>query len=155
MAAVSLAVIGKNNEPLYIREFNASDDTSRSSLSPPSVVVGHVDDDAALFGLTSASMSLSTSSTSSSSSLPPTIGTPKCSLRQQFILHAALDRFDQVLAGGGQPNGHAWRASNAAVGTDAMWVGLLCPVEDLRIYGTIICLIYFVVVDICRSCKHT
>ena len=105
MSAISLAVIGKNNEPLYIKEF--FDSESRSAE--------HFVSDEELFGL------------------PPSMRTAvHCSPRQQFILHAALDRFEQLA---GPHPGSAWRAAGVS-GTDAMWVGLLYPIEDIRVYGT-------------------
>ena len=55
-----------------------------------------------------------------------------CSLRHQFVLLSALDRFDEIVG----PDGRAGRRNPASVsGSEAMWVGLLCPVEELRVYG--------------------
>ena len=105
MSAVSFAIIGKSNEPLYLKEFPRQEGKAEEVVSEEE-----------LFGL-------------------PPPSTPRhvdCSLRQQFLLHDALDRFEQLA--GPQP-GYAWRAPGVS-GTDAMWVGLLCPVEDLRVYGT-------------------
>jgi hypothetical protein len=105
MAAISLAIIGKNNEPLFIKEF--FDESNRCSTNFLY--------EEELFGLPPPK------------DRPP----PACSLRQQFILHSALDRFEQLA---GPSPGYAWRTTNAS-GTDAMFVGLLCPVDDLRVYG--------------------
>ena len=110
MSVISLAVIGKSGEPLYLKEFH----DEGSSLSD---LVSEEE----LFGLSSKQPVEDPPSTSGSS----------CSLRQQFLLHAALDRFEQLA---GPPPGCAWRAPGVT-GADAMWVGLLCPVEDMRIYG--------------------
>ena len=107
MTAISLALIGKNNDPLYLRDFDEK--SSRDLLS----------EEEELFGLSPREHSTTRS------------GGPSCSLRQQFLLHSALDRFEQLA---GPPPGCAWRAQGVT-GTDAMWVGLLCPVEDMRIYG--------------------
>lgn len=98
MSAVALAVIGKNNVPLYIKTF-------RNETDEPS--------DEELFGLPKKSQQ---------------------SLRQQFILHSALDRFEKL---SGPYPGCAWREHypETTVGNDAMFAGLLCPVEDLRVYG--------------------
>jgi hypothetical protein len=49
----------------------------------------------------------------------------------QFIVHAALDRFEEIT---GPASGSRWRTPGAS-GSDAMWVGLLSPVEDMRVYG--------------------
>ena len=54
-----------------------------------------------------------------------------CSLKQQFILHSALDRFVHLA---GPPPGYNWR-SQGVMGVDANFVGLLCPIEDFRVYG--------------------
>ena len=51
--------------------------------------------------------------------------------QNQFIVHSALDRFEELT---GPASGNRWRAPGAT-GNDAMWVGLLCPVEGLRVYG--------------------
>ncbi len=111
MSVISLAIIGKNIRPIFLKEF--FDENSASDLA---------DSEAELFGLTPpASKTLKDPSNSVS-----------CSIRQQFLLHAALDRFEQL---NGPLPGCAWRAPGV-VGTDAMFVGLLCPVEDMRIYGT-------------------
>lgn len=125
MSAVSLAIIGKGNEPLYLREFGSDE---------------AMDDDAALFGLNG------TNGSSSSDGGGTTTGNKKmCSLRQEFILHAALDRFVQL---DGPPPGFAWRHTTAAavphqqqqhqappLTDDPQFVGLLGPWEDLRLYG--------------------
>lgn len=97
MSVVSLAIVGKNNTPLYLREFDVD-----------------AIDEAELFGLTAS-----------------TVSSSHCSVKQQFILHAALDKFEQLA---GPPPGCAWRTPGVT-GTDAMFVGVLCPVEDMRVYG--------------------
>lgn len=129
MSAVSLAIIGKGNEPLYLREFGAEGGG------------GVVDDDAALFGLTTTSNGNGNGNTITKSGGEST----GCSLRQEFILHAALDRFVQL---NGPPPGFAWRHHNVGTAqqqqhaqhssggeTDPQFVGLLGPWEDLRLYG--------------------
>ena len=119
MSAVSLAIIGKGNEPLYLREFCGSEQ----------------DDDAALFGLGGGNATATQRNSDTG-----------CSLRQEFILHAALDRFVQL---NGPPPGFAWRHYTAAsaqqhapvpgtavnADSDPQFVGLLGPWEDLRLYG--------------------
>ncbi len=68
MAAVGIAIIGRNNEPLYVREFLAEHETENG------------DDYALLFGM----KPLSKGNAQSASS--------KC----WFALHAALDRLEQL-----------------------------------------------------------
>jgi hypothetical protein len=119
MTAISLAIVGKSSEPLYIKQFCDEGSSNEADLIS----------EEELFGLPAPEnnneSSLSNASSSSSKKHPD------CSLRQQFILHAALDRFEQL---DGPPPGYAWRVPGVN-GADAMFVGLLCPVEDMRVYG--------------------
>jgi len=116
MAAVSLAILGKDNDPLYVREFSSGGNSDDC-----------LDDEGALFGFAATASSESSASPSQPQATPAF----DCSLHQQFILHAALDRFEQL---SGPPPGFAWRKPGVT-SHDAMFVGLLCPVEDLRVYG--------------------
>lgn len=120
MTAISLAIVGKSSEPLYIKQFFEEGSSSNKAdlLSEEE-----------LFGLPAPTENNNESSLSNASS--STNKHPDCSLRQQFILHAALDRFEQL---DGPPPGYAWRSPGVS-GADAMFVGLLCPVEDMRVYG--------------------
>jgi len=99
MSVVSLAIINRENEPLYVREFE--DDESS------------VEND--IFGTLQAN--------NASAEAAP------CSIRQQFILKEALERLEHVDA-----PGFFWRTAGAT-GSDAKFVGLLFPIEDLRVYG--------------------
>jgi len=99
--------VGKNNKPLYLREIGTNDGG------------GFTDDD--LFGISSSESPGGEDDSKHSATF----------LKQQFILHSALDRFEELA---GPLPGYGWRKPGSA-GTDAMWVGLLCPVEDMRVYG--------------------
>jgi hypothetical protein len=120
MSAVSLAIIGKANEPLYLRDFLGEENSV---------------DDAALFGLP-----LPKDETDVASAAPRSDSL--ISLRQEFILHAALDRFVQV---NGPPPGFGWRNASSpttvtTTGTttsspDPQFVGMLGPWDDLHVYG--------------------
>ena len=118
MAAVSLAIIGKDNRPLYLREFVDEDDPGNNNIML---------DESALFGM----------------SIPTDTSLFQCSARQEFILHAALDRFEQLA--GPYPN-WGWRSKP---GADGMFLGLLCPVETFRVYGycTTTRIKFFIVVE--------
>jgi hypothetical protein len=113
MTAISLAIVAKSSEPLYIKQFFDEGSSNEADLIS----------EEELFGLPAP--------TESNESSSPNKKHPDCSLRQQFILHAALDRFEQL---DGPPPGYAWRSPGVS-GADAMFVGLLCPVEDMRVYG--------------------
>jgi hypothetical protein len=115
MSAIALAIIGKNDKPIYMKEF-ANEDVEAIMSSVP---------EEALFGLLA--VSEKEEDRSASSLMNTSID---CSLRQQFILHAALDRFEQ-LAG---PHSCGWREPGVT-GNAAMFVGLLYPIEDMRVYG--------------------
>jgi hypothetical protein len=108
MSIRSLAVVGKRNEPLYLREFSESSSDTYS--------------DADLFGLPSLADTEANAVRS---------GGSKCSIRQQFILNAALDRVEEL---DGPPPGLAWRDPGVK-GADAMWLGLLSIADGLRVYG--------------------
>lgn len=124
MSAIALAIIGKNNIPLYLQEFT---EITRETDT--------ISEDE-LFGL------LSRKSETNNNNCDPAQkdhcprptkdkGGYGSQLRQQFVLHAALDRFEQLA---GPYPGCAWRAPGV-IGNEAMWVGLLCPYEDMRVYG--------------------
>jgi hypothetical protein len=58
----------------------------------------------------------------------------RCLVRQQLILHDALDRLEQRLL-----QHHPLEAppvNSNTTANDAMFLGLLCPVEGVRVYGT-------------------
>mmetsp|Transcript_10964 Transcript_10964/g.23722 ORF Transcript_10964/g.23722 Transcript_10964/m.23722 type:complete len:202 (-) Transcript_10964:193-798(-) len=119
MALVSLAVVGRDNEPLYLRDFvtNHPADAAvdlRDDATDTERQQQQNDDDA--FGFFNSEGRGANDS---------------CSLRHQFIIHAALDRFEEMT---GSSSGGRWRTPGA-VGNNAMWVGLLCPIEEVRVYG--------------------
>lgn len=110
MPLVSLAIVGKDNEPLYMRDFTVGKSSSDRPESPNEIV-----EKPDPFGFFTMSNNPHESS----------------SMRHQFIVHAALDRFEEIT---GPNSGNRWRTPGST-GSDAMWVGLLCPMEELRVYG--------------------
>jgi len=135
---ISLAIIGKNNEPLYIKEFVESNGRRRDLL-----------DENELFGIATTTTSSSTNNDNDEEDATEGIAEDssdsdysgivqqksyrlaRVSLKQEFILHSALDRFEQL---SGPPPGYAWRKTTAN-DTNPMYVGLLYPVEDYRVFG--------------------
>lgn len=117
MSAIALAILGKNNLPLYIQEFHASNREKDAAVTEEE-----------LFGLPARKeqQQQQQSTAAAASALPP-----KCSLRLQFVLHAALDRFEQLA---GPHPGCGWRLPGVT-GNEAMFVGLLLPDQDMRVYG--------------------
>lgn len=110
MSAISLAIIGEDNEPLYMKEFR---ECAQYDDMPEERIFG-------------VSKTPNEEVEKSSRSL---LGGFDCSSKHQFFHHAALDRIEQLA---GQ---HGWRKSSGTNGTDGMYVGLLSPVEESRIYG--------------------
>ena len=116
MSALSVAVVNQEQVPIYMKQFQndgsiASADEDDHELS-------------SLFGVVQPSQS----SQSDDSCC--------CSTKHQFLFHQALDRVDQL---SGPPPGYAWKnnqnTTNTTSGADAMFMGLLCPSEELRVYG--------------------
>lgn len=122
MTLVSVALVGKDNEPLYLRDFiergvretggNKSENVETGGSQGKSPVTVEGGDPFGFFTATN-----------------PT--NESASLRQQFLVHAALDRFEELT---GPDSNNRWR-SPGAFGSDAMWVGLLCPIEEFRVFG--------------------
>lgn len=57
------------------------------------------------------------------------------SLTQQLVLHASLDRFEEVASRSNRGGTVRWRTPGST-GASAMWVGLLCAVEERwTVYG--------------------
>jgi hypothetical protein len=124
MSVISLAIIGKNDEPLYLRQFEDESPANEKDVFgfPPAYQGDRVSDNAT-----------------------------SCSIRHQFILHEALERLKVH-----EESGFAWRASGAS-GPDAMFVGLLYPIDDMRVYGqSITCNVeeFRSKGGICFSCRH-
>jgi hypothetical protein len=136
MSVISFAVIGKNRQPIYMKEFSSP--TSTGSSSSDAI---RKDDELSWLGINTPTNvqldpnSINNTSSSSSSRFD-------CSIRQQFIVHDALDFMEQwierrhhhhhhhstIPTPPQQPNAH-----------DAMFAGLLCPIEDMKVYGTNLC----------------
>lgn len=113
MAAVSLAIVGRDDVPKYCTEFPTKYHWKENGIVS----------EEALFGLTHLA--------EKDGVFEQEENDFDCSLKQQFILHTALDRFVQLA---GPPPGFMWR-NQGVTGVDASFVGLLCPVEDFRVYG--------------------
>lgn len=113
MAAVSLAIVDRDDIPIYCTEFPTKYHWREG---------GVLDED--LFGLEHLVDKDGEQVRRDETDFD-------CSLKQQFIVHSALDRFVQLA---GPPPGFNWRAPGV-MGVDACFLGLLCPVEDWRVYG--------------------
>mmetsp|Transcript_22130 Transcript_22130/g.48134 ORF Transcript_22130/g.48134 Transcript_22130/m.48134 type:complete len:341 (-) Transcript_22130:402-1424(-) len=60
---------------------------------------------------------------------------PAMSLTQQLVLHASLDRFEEMASRSNKGGAVRWRTPGSN-STNAMWMGLLCQVEERwNVYG--------------------
>eukprot|EP00536_Pseudo-nitzschia_multiseries_P002179 jgi/Psemu1/322434/estExt_fgenesh1_pg.C_290007 len=118
MAAIGLAIIGKNNSPLYVREFLSEDGGNCDSDGD-----FHCGDDeaAALFGLESRTAAGAETATETEIGTTRSRASGKC----WFALHAALDRLEQLTS----------EPKNAKKMTGDNFVGLLLPFGETRVYG--------------------
>lgn len=107
-ALVSIAIIGKDNDPLYIRDFPLASRSTMSLLPLSGDSTDSTEDDDP-FGYTLSSKSHTS-----------------C-LRYQFMIHAVLDAFED------QIELRSLSLKNAD--TYECYMGLLCPVDELRVYG--------------------
>jgi len=106
MNLVALAVLSKENEPLYM----TSDPSSNTEEEPV------VEEDA--FGL---------------SSYWNRSSPRELSLEHEFLLHQSLDRLEELL--GRQYAGLSRRPGATTTGTDSHWVGLISDMEGYCIYA--------------------
>jgi hypothetical protein len=107
MSLISLAILGKDNTPLYLRDFDSNPSISEKSDEDEA----QNDNDFALFNqhytLPNGSKTLRY--------LNDTM-----SLQNQFIMHSAIDLFIEKIP----PNG-----------SKTMWLGLLGSIDECKIYG--------------------
>lgn len=114
MSLAALAVVSRQGEPLYLRDYS-KDSNPIFSLS----ISQFGDGDSDIFG---------------DDIMPVKEMTPEqlkewpCQLKYQFALHSACQRLDDVL------RENQWKTPGAT-GMDACWVGLLCSSDNLRAYG--------------------
>jgi len=61
---------------------------------------------------------------------------PAMSLTQQLVLHASLDRFEEMASRSNRGGAVRWRTPGSSNSANAMWMGLLCQVEERwNVYG--------------------
>lgn len=148
MSLLGIAIIGKSNEPLYLcdctRLHLRDDDNNANDVStniPPSTTTKDAEqDDDDLFGFLEASASLG-----QRQSLP---------LERQFMMHAALDRLEELIGAKSKPDGtmplrrrpsnHHFRRSSSSnlmlsSANNAHWLGLLTVQDgDCAVYGHVV-----------------
>ncbi|KAL7459408.1 hypothetical protein ACHAWC_011612 [Mediolabrus comicus] len=126
------AVIRKNDgegddvkeQPQGNQNDGSSDDTDED---------GDDDDPFGFFGRSASSSQVGNNIDTTSKGMVPS---STMSLTQQLVLHASLDRFEEKLASRPNNGGPARWRSPGSMGTNAMWMGELCQVEErLTVYG--------------------
>lgn len=134
MSLVSVAVVSKDNRPLYLKDFRGSRDNPASGESFPINVFDDLAREAS-----NTSLSASPASSGAGGCTVPPLDTEigkSCSMDQQFVLHSALDRIEQLMEPDGL--GAAWRYGRPnQLGHEAMFVGLVGQCDDLRLYAYI------------------
>lgn len=113
MSIVALAVISRQGNPLYLRDY-ADDSNLLFDLSGQS---GDDDDD--IFG--DDIIPIKETSSKQKEEWP-------CRLKYQFVLHSASQKLEDVL------RGDQWKAPGAS-GMESCWVGFLCSSDNFRAYG--------------------
>lgn len=94
---------------------------------------GDDDDPFGFFGSSESSSQVGNNIDTTSKGIVPS---STMSLTQQLVLHASLDRFEEKLATRPNNGGPARWRSPGSMGTNAMWMGELCQVEErLTVYG--------------------
>jgi hypothetical protein len=140
----SIAIISKSNIPIYMKELfpHAAHRARQEDCDGGNLI----EDERGLFGLPPPAHRAATPEDNASGPKDQPHMLKECSIRQQFILHEALDRFEQIAG----PTGYGWRQqqvptpnegrSNETLDddrilNDPMFVGLLYPIENYRVYG--------------------
>lgn len=104
MSLITFSVIGKDKSPLYLRDFD------HASLYEQHLEGDDDDEEEDPFGFCEHKKNLNESS----------------SLKNQFIIHSALDQFEE-LDGSFQ--------ERQSRGPNAMWIGLLGSFDETKVYG--------------------
>jgi hypothetical protein len=123
MSLLGLAIIGKNNEPLYLCDCDFDGATSGTS-TPTTRSDTTTDNDNDRFGFADATRARGLRDS--------------LSLERQFMMHAALDRLEEITgaAGHGPHNGSMVGRNMTVTASSPHWMGLLTHVDDeLSVYG--------------------
>jgi hypothetical protein len=127
MSLLGLAIVGKKNEPLYLCDCTKlSSDTATSSADAAAAEDASTPDP---FGFLQSSSSSSSKSYQQGQSLE---------MEQQFIVHAALDRLEEMV-GASQPDGSMplrKAVKGSSSGSKGHWLGLLTVQDEVSVvYG--------------------
>jgi len=115
MSLAALAVVNRQNTPLYLRDY-ANESHQIFNLD------GQLDDindggpSVDIFGDNIEEMS------------SKQLDNWPCNIKYQFLLHSATQRLEEVL------RESKWKAQGAS-GMDNCWVGFLCSSDNMRAYG--------------------
>jgi hypothetical protein len=130
MSLLGLAIVGKKNEPLYLCDCTKlSSDTATIATSSADAAAAEDASTPDPFGFLQSSSSSSSKSYQQGQSLE---------MEQQFILHAALDRLEEMV-GASQPDGSMplrKAVKGSSSGSKGHWLGLLTVQDEVSVvYG--------------------
>jgi len=116
MTLVTLAIVDKDNTPLYLCDFkeniHSSSTHQQNNNSVSSIIEDKDDDTFGFFEENARKMNESSS------------------LKHQFVMHSALDRCEELVtpnAGGSNPS--------TSTGSNSMWIGFLGLIGETKVYG--------------------
>jgi len=126
MSLVTLAIVGKDNAPLYLCDFDDHEQYSKSkqkqqqqqqnSIRNDSEVDEENDDTFGFFETNAEKMNESSS------------------LKHQFVMHSALDRCEELVS---SDSGRSPTSSTriSSIGPNSMWIGFLGSIGETKVYG--------------------
>lgn len=129
MSLVTLAIVGKDDAPLYLRDFDCDDHENHS----PSIATATQqqqreksmrndfgkEEEEDTFGF----FETNTKNMNESSSL-----------KHQFVMHSALDRCEELVFP--DPGGATTSTTRiSSIGPNSMWIGLLGSIGETKVYG--------------------
>mmetsp|Transcript_19838 Transcript_19838/g.28962 ORF Transcript_19838/g.28962 Transcript_19838/m.28962 type:complete len:213 (-) Transcript_19838:226-864(-) len=127
MSLITVAVIGKDNNPLYLRDF--VDNDSPYSYSPAQDALSSMSDEDDPFGFFTES--------SSTKNSDQHYMNDSSSLKNQFLIHSALDRLEEMEddSAAGMGSTRSGEAKRSSVGPNSMWIGSLGCFDETKVYG--------------------
>ncbi len=127
---------GAMGMPPVTQDEGSKDATDRDVTDNPDEATDEEDDDCNdPFGFFESSPGLDLHSKQQLPIVNSARGPAPMSLTQQLVLHASLDRFEEMASKSNKGGAVRWRTPGST-GANAMWMGLLCEVEEKwTVYG--------------------
>jgi len=142
MALVTLAIVGKDNTPLYLCDFDQDNECSNVAAVTKTMVktVNKQNDDNTAKEDEDAALLYSFFEPSSKKQ------NESSSLKNQFIMYSALDRCEELIASkvyninpnndnSSSPQSSSTTTTTAEGIQNSMWIGLLGTIDEMKVYG--------------------